>query len=205
MANTSFSSEASSEKVTSLFAKQNLHDVPAKRINDIPGDERIASLQDLHGASDLVEETLELKQNKLLAMNTELLSLEPNPETQAYFLALCQSLEYVQSLRIVFLRAEQWNEKKAAQRMIQHFATKLKLFQRTELLGRPIHLKDLENNPDDELAIRAGIVQFLPRYDQVGRAILCMNPGAAGFGHYPIGSLVSLHRHGQEFDRLLIL
>lgn len=109
------------EHVTRLFAQQNFHDVPSNKLYELSAEERTAAFQDLHGAFDLVPETPELVQQKHTELNQALLNLPPD-ETAAIFQAMQLNPAYVESLKLCFLRAEQFRSDRAAVRMAGHFA-----------------------------------------------------------------------------------
>ena len=72
--------------------------------------------------------------------------------------------------RLMFLRADSFNVESAATRIVNHFSEKLELFG-PERVARDITLADL--NVDDLESLLAGGIQWLPRPDKFGRAILC--------------------------------
>lgn len=186
------------EQVRRLFAKQNLHSFPAERVNEIPVEDRMTALQDLHGASDLIKETDELRKLKrkemdiLLAQPSVSISKSIPPEQQkAYNWAYQQDKDYVNKWKICFLRADQFDVEKAVIRIFRYFNSKYELFGTREILGRDIRRSDFDDNYDDKLGVDKGIFHFLPHRDRVGRAIIFINPVAAGRSMYPMGSLVS--------------
>jgi len=86
---------------------------------------------------------------------------------QAYRLARQRNPEYVEAQKIMFLRAEDFNAKAAAVRMLHFFDT----LQSLRLpLGRDIRLSDLD--VDDKESLEAGGMQWLPVTDHAGRAIV---------------------------------
>ena len=111
------------ENVRRLFAVQNIHDVPMSRMYELSTEERTDAFQDLHGASQNVTETPELVQQRLAEMDNSLAHL-PDKNTQALRQAMERNMEYVQSLKLCFLRAERFNPDRAASRMAGHFETK---------------------------------------------------------------------------------
>jgi hypothetical protein len=90
-----------------------------------------------------------------------------------YNTALQHSREYVQSLRLLFLRAERFDAAKAAIRLVTFFEAKLRLFG-PGIVGRPIRQSDLD--PGDVRALRSGCFQFLPSRDKSHRGVLCYFP-----------------------------
>jgi hypothetical protein len=113
------------DNVTRLFARQNIHDVPTSRLYEISAEERMAGFQDLHGASEYnIIETPELVEQRLSDLDRVLLSL-PYDNTRALRQATVQNNEYVQSLKLSFLRTEQFHVERAASRMAGHFEMRL--------------------------------------------------------------------------------
>jgi len=117
------SSSDSMERVTHLFARQNIHDVPTARMYELSTEERTSAFQDLHGALEQVEETPNLLQQRLVELDEALFAL-PKERTQALYQAVEMNVDYVKSLRLCFLRAERFNPERAAIRMAGHFETK---------------------------------------------------------------------------------
>jgi hypothetical protein len=84
-----------------------------------------------------------------------------------YRLACQQNQSFVESQKILFLRAEDFQPKAAATRMLQFFDWTLRLF---GFVHRPIQLSDL--SMDDLESLAAGAMQLLPVTDHAGRAII---------------------------------
>jgi hypothetical protein len=85
---------------------------------------------------------------------------------------------YVQGdeFRLMFLRAEEWNVKLAAKRMISFLELKLKLFGMDKLC-RDIVLEDLKDGDDgDWNYMKCGYFQRIPLTDRSGRPILMVWP-----------------------------
>lgn len=70
----------------------------------------------------------------------------------------------------MFLRADDYNPKNAATRLVKFMEGKLKYFG-SDPLARPIEYSDLDN--DTIQCLRSGVMQILPCRDRAGRAILC--------------------------------
>lgn len=148
-----------------LFAKQNQHPTSTKRLQEISSQERIKAFDDVHGVPAVGDEPEDFVSRKLEEMDIEMLLVD---DGEQHRIALSQNEEYVQSLRIAFLRAEDFNVCRAANRMAHHFVAKQRLFG-TEKLGKDLCLEDL--NPKDHQILKTGYLQFLPRADRAGRAI----------------------------------
>mmetsp|Transcript_46880 Transcript_46880/g.135084 ORF Transcript_46880/g.135084 Transcript_46880/m.135084 type:complete len:493 (+) Transcript_46880:339-1817(+) len=172
------------EEATQLFAQTNVHDIPSSRYMEISAEEREAALQELHGALDLVHETPEFLESKLVDLEEATSPLNPflegYPQRKAYDLAVEQNSSYVKDLRLSFLRAEKFDVQKAAIRMFAHFETRSTLFEDPQVLGRDIRVSDF-SSPDDKSLLERGFCQLLPHRDRVGRPIIFLyspRPGA---------------------------
>lgn len=140
----------------------------AKSYNEIPYEERNKLLNDLHGVGEEFVETPQVVRDRLDDMEKELNMI---PDKSAYDLACSMSPDFVHntSLRIMFLRAEGFDAKRSASRMVLHFQDKLELFGR-DLLTREILLSDLT---DSEAGyFRQGRQQPLLQRDRGGRLLL---------------------------------
>jgi hypothetical protein len=129
--------------------------------------EREDILFDVHGVSDnVVHETPELISHKSKEMNEFLKTFK----TDAYALAESQSTEYLRSekFRLMFLRAESFDARNAAHRIIQFLEHKLELFGPTKLC-KEITLDDL--TPEDMESLENGHMQLMPVRDPSDRAI----------------------------------
>ena len=84
--------------------------------------------------------------------------------------ALRHSSHYVRnpSFLRMFLRADKFDSKLAAQRMINFFREKRRLFG-SHTLGRDITLSDMDD--DDMTMLQSGYTQILPLRDRAGRAV----------------------------------
>jgi hypothetical protein len=175
------------EQVTHLFAEQNLHDVPLA-LREMSSNERVAAMQDLHGALDKVEETPELISSKLSELDAYLHTIE-HGKREAVDEAIPRDADYVRNLRLAFLRAENFDAKKAALRMTAHFTARLSLFETPEVLARDIRLSDFTDERDI-FAIKKGI-QLLPHPDRVERPVVFMTPVGIGEEPFYLPSIVS--------------
>ena len=88
----------------------------------------------------------------------------------AYDQAMRQNSSYVKDrkLRLTFLRCENFDPKRSAQRLMRFFDEKLKLFG-PEKLTKNIHLEDLGQG--GRTCLESGILQTLPLRDRAGRAV----------------------------------
>lgn len=144
-----------------------LETLVAKSYNEVSHEERGKLLNELHGVSDEIPETRELIQEHLAELDMELGKID---DKKAYELALSLSPQYVQDRRflLMFLRADSFDVRASAMRMVRHFEEKLNLFG-SDLLTKDILLSDLE---DHEIQyFRCGRQQPLMQRDRSGRMI----------------------------------
>jgi hypothetical protein len=88
-----------------------------------------------------------------------------------YDLAITIRADYVwdPKLRLMFLRADRFDPKLAAKRLIRFMDMKLKLFGRNKLCQWHIGIADLDD--DARFILESGIFQCLPRRDSRGRVV----------------------------------
>ena len=166
----------------------------AQSIAQLSLEERTVALQDLHGVnnnndSSSFEEReeegagagkgkesteVQIRMNmKIESMDNALTSYQiyspGRHETYyAYQKALAMDWKYVDSLKVMFIRAAKYDANKAALQLLRHFTTKLELFG-TGLLVQDVTYQDL--GVEERLALRRGLVQILPHRDRAGRAV----------------------------------
>ena len=106
-------------------------------------------------------------EQKLTQLETELSRIR---NKEAYNAAKIMDQDYVENrdFRLLFLRADRFNAKKAALRMARHFQAKSDLFGRDKI-ARDIVQSDLEK--EDLECLYAGYEQFLPSKDRAGRDV----------------------------------
>ena len=141
----------------------------AAEMNQMSLKERELVYEELHGVDEVIEETPSFINESLQELQRELQDIS---NKSAYNQAESMNPEYVQSqeFRLMFLRAERFDAKKAASRLVNFMEGKLEYFG-PDSLARPIELTDLD--ADDMAFIKSGVMQFLPGRDVAGRAILC--------------------------------
>jgi hypothetical protein len=201
-------------QVSSLFAQTNLHTIPSSRLNEISQEERMEALQDLHGASDLVEEDPWFVEEKLNELDRQLLLFDDTEKQKAYDEAARRNASYVLDLRLPFLRAEKFNISKTVVRMLAHFSLRYRLFdENPEILGRDIRFSDLHQ--EDKDSVRAGKFQLLAHADRTGRPIIfvfpkkpSISPPDAPYSDHPwvssVSSWVSCLLHRLQSEVLII-
>ena len=140
----------------------------AKNLIQVPLDEREFGLHELHGVSDVIEETPELIERCLFDLETGIQNI---PKKAAYDQAKATAPECVscRKFRLMFLRAERFDAKNAAVRLVKYFEGKLKLFG-PDKLTKIITMEDLDE--DDLATLNSGYLQLLPERDRAGRAII---------------------------------
>jgi hypothetical protein len=151
--------------------------------------QRDAVLQDIHGVADIIDETPELISSCLGRMEKEIQNLllqfhnnninnnsgsgnaatgSPVPAIHPYETALLQDGRRRQStstweFRLSFLRAEQFQPQKAAERLLRYYEEKQRLFP-SVLLARAITISDLDEEAVQHL--ECGRMQLLPERDR---------------------------------------
>jgi hypothetical protein len=120
--------------------------------------EDLVGISQKHHEENVMERIAELQ----LAISQRSLNRE------AYEAAVSASPKYVSSQLLSFLRAEDFNPKAAARRVMSHFQKKLELFGLDSLV-KDISLQDLDE--DDTEALACGGIQFLPSKDRAGRPV----------------------------------
>jgi hypothetical protein len=141
--------------------------------------EREQSYFDIHGVSDVIDETPEFLEEKLREFDEELAKIAK--DRCAYSLAEAQDKEYVRSnkFRFKFLRANNFDARLAAERVIRFFKEKLNLFG-VETLARDIKMSDL--GQEGRRWLESGIGQLVPQRDRSGRCVIAwiLPPNDAG-------------------------
>ena len=116
-------------------------------------------------------ENPEFLQQKFQELEMVIQASTANPEFAAYRQALDKNASYVKHplFRICFLRAEHYNARKAAARLLRHLTEKLELFG-PDKLTRDIVLDDLGR--DARTCLEIGTLQILPVRDNAGRRVV---------------------------------
>ena len=145
--------------------------VLANDLNTMTVDERNTVLDDIHGVRslNLEDEDPSKLMDSLLHMNHALERIKPKT---AFHMAVRLDSQYVlrnKHLRVRFLRAEEFDATKAAQRFVDYLDFTHELYG-TMALMRPICFNDLTK--DEQNVLREGGLQLLPCRDRTGRRIL---------------------------------
>lgn len=122
---------------------------------------------DAHNMPEDLRETPELIERALELLDIE---IHTSCDNHAYILAESMNTSFVKNrdFRLMFLRADNFNVKKAALRMARHFQVKLDLFGK-ERLASNITQDDLHKDTFD--ALYSGHMQVLPTRDHLGRTV----------------------------------
>eukprot|EP00980_Cylindrotheca_fusiformis_P029779 scaffold23836_cov137-Cylindrotheca_fusiformis.AAC.1 len=152
---------------------RSVDEIIASELQKLSLAEREKVYEDVHGVSDMIEETPELIASCLEQMDHE---VELSNDKDAYEQAKLQSLSFVSNrlLRLAFLRCTSFNPKRAAQRFVQYFSCKLETFGAEKLVKPRITLEDI--GEDAARVLELGTVQVLPQRDSKGRAVIVSAP-----------------------------
>jgi hypothetical protein len=169
--------EETSHKLPEEITQEQLDALYAGDMYDLTLKERDQVYLDVHGVADAIEETADFVQEHRSQLLHALDSLvgDPRKTTAAFEQALEQNSAYVKSekMHVTFLRADRWDPKRAASRMVQFFKAKLKLFGPLRLT-HAIRITDLSK--EDKKSLESGFFQLLPVRDVGGRAIMSGMP-----------------------------
>jgi hypothetical protein len=168
----------SADKVDALIAKQ---------MTQLSMQDREKVYYDLHGISGEIKETPEMIANSLIDLEEE---IQKQTGKEAYETARSMNPEYVQDEKFLlqFLRADLFDAKKTALRLVRHFQTKLDLFGRDKL-ARNIIQDDLDEGSME--ALYGGLTQTMPFRDRAGRIITVWFLSNDKFYHLSVEAKVS--------------
>jgi hypothetical protein len=148
----------------------------AKEMNELSVTERAHVLEEVHGVADVIQETPVFVSQKLAELDQEISNIRSTKRRTAYERALFLSPRHVRdpSFRLMFLRAEYFDARKAATRMVLYFDCKRVLWG-DEKLVKTITLDDFDQ--EDMRSLRAGSIQNPVVKDQAGRTLcfICQN------------------------------
>lgn len=166
---------------TIMEGEPNLEDVTAliaSEMNNLTLDERKAIYDDVHGVNiTRQEETPEAVANWLKEFKDAVRKIRYKPE---YEKAAFLNPDYVldPKIALMFLRSEDYNPRKAARRIVNHYKHKMDLFG-IDKLARPITFDDLDK--EDRDAALTGFYQKLYLPDQSGRPVIVYFPHLMDF------------------------
>jgi len=145
-------------------------EVIAYELSEMTLEERDVVYQDVHGVTQVTEETSTFIHAKLDDLDIELGMIDDDDKV-AYNAAKQQNGIYTSraKLRLQFLRSVQYNPQVAARRLVSWYDAKLKLFG-MRLLTEDITMFDL--CPEAQAILSSGRVQLLPVRDSAGRPLI---------------------------------
>mmetsp|Transcript_4589 Transcript_4589/g.10013 ORF Transcript_4589/g.10013 Transcript_4589/m.10013 type:complete len:378 (+) Transcript_4589:286-1419(+) len=149
----------------------NLSSLIASELSKLSLEDREKALEEIHGVNETNNEDPEEIKELLDQVKDELKRIRYK---QAYEKAAFLSNAYVTDpeLVIFFLRADNYDARKAAIRLVEHFKHKLKLF------GEHTLVRDIMYDDLSEVAksvLKSGFVVNLPTTDQSGRMVVACN------------------------------
>ena len=168
-----FVSSQESGEVAKIPSALDADSLLAKELSQLSTEEREKVYDDIHGVSAPVEEEEEATARLLSELEIELNCIH---EKTAYEMALALNRNYVcnRNFRVMFLRADAYDAKAAAKRMVAFFEQKLEYFGADKLVT-DITLQDLTEEDLDSL--ESGLIQKLKDKDRAGRTVLIVFPG----------------------------
>jgi hypothetical protein len=154
------------KNLTDVMESSHVDSLIAQQMSKLSMYEREQAYFDIHGITNITEETPEMIQTCMDKLDEEITRLQ---ETAAYEQALSRNPMYVQeyAFRLKFLRADRFDAKKAALRLARHFEAKLELFGPSKLV-QDITQSDLQEGDMDAMVVLIG---HLPVRDSVGRLV----------------------------------
>lgn len=175
--------DSKNPRVNRNLKDEELDKILREEMNALPVGERQRYYEEIHGVSSLTEETPDLVANALAELEEELSKIPEKPE---YDRALQLNANYVQDVkfRLKFLRADLWEAKASAARMVMYFR-KMKQHFGEALMVRPLTQNDLTK--EDLKALKTPTYAHLPTRDRSGRLVngwfpFCGTPFDAGTG-----------------------
>jgi hypothetical protein len=154
----------------------------ASELSGLSLSERDKGMFDVHGISNVIEETPELIERSLDDLEKEIRKIK---KKVAYENAkkMNSSFESDPEFQIMFLRSELFNCKNAAKILSLHFEKKAEIFGSGEIVGRDVCSSDM--GPENLKILRSGSMQVLPSRNVAGRSVLCFIPGNRILVEYP--------------------
>jgi hypothetical protein len=144
----------------------------AKELNGLSFEERERIYDEVHGVSDIVDETPDFVASKLQEMRDEIAKIKKKNKKaleRAYFLR--PSLQNDDKAHLLFLRATRFDAAKAAGLMARHFEHKSSLFG-DHLLAARITVDDL--GEQETKLLHSGAALLLNSIDRGGRGVYLM-------------------------------
>lgn len=175
----------------------------SQEVQKLSFQDRLAVQEEIHGVRSvsISEETPELFQTGLANLEQELAKISSKPafdEAQTLHVPSHQQAgnKFVNGtdFRLRFLRADLFDAKKAAARLVKYLEVGLELFGQFAL-ERPIHISDMTR--EEMELFRLGYQQLCPFPDRIGRRVIAYI-GDFGIRYYSLRLRVS---NGMEMKR----
>eukprot|EP00980_Cylindrotheca_fusiformis_P012835 scaffold3169_cov107-Cylindrotheca_fusiformis.AAC.5 len=150
-----------------------VNEILAAELEKLSLKEREKVYEDVHGVSDVVQETPELIASCLQQMDHEINLIK---KKDAYEQAKLQSFSFVHNrqFRLAFLRCTSFNPRTAASHLVQYFSKRLEIFGTEKLTKSSINLDDIGEKATR--VVELGSMQILPNRDSQGRAVVVSMP-----------------------------
>ena len=156
--------------------KKEVDDLLSDAMNELTFEERQRQQEVLHGVDEKIAEEATFIHTTLQELDNHLMRIKRG---SAFETAERMDLAYVsaRSFRVMFLRANQYDAKAAADQVLRHFEVKKKLFG-VEKMVKDITLEDMDE--DDRQSLSSGWLQLLGN-DRSNRVVCCQFPGYRAF------------------------
>eukprot|EP00536_Pseudo-nitzschia_multiseries_P016554 jgi/Psemu1/292587/fgenesh1_pg.1142_\ len=169
------------DHVHHYFDPQTADSVLARDLNRMTNEQRDDVFEDIHGVRRLraEETTPAIMLQSLERMNVAILQINRKVAFDEACRLHSQFVLRDKQFRMKFLRAEEYDVNRAAQRFVNYLDFSYQHFG-TAALMRPIYIDDLTK--EEQNMLRDGCQQLLPCRDRTGRMIICRvgNMGGAG-------------------------
>jgi hypothetical protein len=155
-----------------------VEEVLTKELDKLSLEEKDKILFDVHGVPQVGDDDPDDVEKRIQDLEKELGKIKFKTALEE---ARYMNPEYVncREFRLMFLRCERFDPKKAARKLVKHFEAKRTIFGGGEILGRDVVLSDLSS--DDMDALEAGFMQILPTRDAAGRVVFVFSPSHRKF------------------------
>ena len=141
----------------------------AKDLNELSSEAREKLFEEVNGISSTEDEDPELVEQCLEGFEEEIEQVQLDKSAYNLAMAMRPQLRKDREFRLMFLRAECFDLRRAARRIVQHFECKRTLFG-DEKLAKRITYEDLDD--DDKAYLSGGSFQILQSKDQTGRTVI---------------------------------
>lgn len=159
-------------KVQAPSLSKEIDDILSKEFQRVSFQNRNKIQEEIHGVSNACpEETPEMVVQSLEGLDKELDAIQ---EKEIYDKVSPFSYLYTKKYRLMFLRCDLFNAKKAAQRMVNFAEYMFNLYGTMDILERPLRLSDLKKGDRGKEvmeSLKSGHSQLLPFRDRSGRKI----------------------------------